>query len=381
LRVLKEADSTHKFTIIIPNPSDYIEFINISKNVSLVAFPIASKQWLLPFTNEFLLPRFLEEKKCDIVFNLSDLPIPTSKLQLFLFDWSYAAFPDSIAWKLGSTSDKLKRKFKLYIFKKNFSYIDVVIAQGEALSNKDVFELVKIREMLAPLRSVKDDYEIKQIKKACAITADTLWFLINDLRPGMNERQISNLLQEGFLKRGADGLAFASIVASGENSATPHHEPTKRILERGDMVTIDCGALVNGYHADMTRTVFIGTCADWQKDIYDLVMKAQEAGRKKLIAGAIAEEVDEATRKIIRDANYGDFFVHGTGHGVGLEIHEPVFIAKDVKTKLSSGSCITVEPGIYLPGKGGVRIEDTCLVTEGEAEVLTPGSHEIICVA
>jgi Xaa-Pro aminopeptidase/Xaa-Pro dipeptidase len=110
-------------------------------------------------------------------------------------------------------------------------------------------------------------------------------------------------------------------------------------------------------------------------------MKAQEAGRKKLTAGVIAEEVDEATRKIIRDANYGDFFVHGTGHGVGLEIHEPVFIAKDVKTKLSSGSCITVEPGIYLPGKGGVRIEDTCLVTEAEAEVLTPGSHEIICVA
>jgi Xaa-Pro aminopeptidase len=255
------------------------------------------------------------------------------------------------------------------------------IAQGEALSNKNTFELVKIKELLAPLRSVKDDYEIKQIKKACAITADTLWFLINDLRPGMNERQISNLLQEGFLKRGADGLAFASIVASGENSATPHHEPTKRILERGDMVTIDCGALVNGYHADMTRTVFIGTCADWQKDIYDLVMKAQEAGRKKLTAGAIAEEVDEATRKIIRDANYGEFFVHGTGHGVGLEIHEPVFIAKDVKTKLSSGSCITVEPGIYLPGKGGVRIEDTCLVTEADAEVLTPGSHEIICVA
>ena len=231
------------------------------------------------------------------------------------------------------------------------------------------------------MRSVKDEYEIKQIKKACAITADTLWFLINDLRPGINERKISSLLQEGFLKRGADGLAFASIVASGPNSATPHHEPSKRILERGDMVTIDCGALVNGYHADMTRTIFIGSCADWQKDIYDLVMNAQAEGRKKLIEGAIAEDVDEAARKIIRDANYGDNFVHGLGHGVGLEIHEPVFLVKDVKTKLSKGSCITVEPGIYIPGKGGVRIEDTCLITENGAEVLTPGSHEIICVA
>ena len=255
------------------------------------------------------------------------------------------------------------------------------ISQGEAVADERKFELVKMKNVLTPLRSIKDEYEIAQIRKACAITAETLWFLINDLRPGMNEKQISNLLQDGFLKRGADGLAFASIVASGVNSATPHHEPSKRIIEKGDMITIDCGALLNGYHADMTRTIFIGSCADWQKDIYNLVMESQAAGRKKLVAGAVAEDVDEASRKVIRDADYGDFFVHSTGHGVGLEIHEPVFIAKGVKTKLSTGSCITVEPGIYLPGKGGVRIEDTCLVSEGDAEVLTTGSHEIICVA
>lgn len=242
-------------------------------------------------------------------------------------------------------------------------------------------ELIKFKDFLSPLRMIKDDYEIKQIKKACAITADTLWFLINDLRPGMNEKQIARLLQEGFLKRGADGLAFASIVASGPNSATPHHEPTNRVLERGDMVTIDCGALVNGYHADMTRTVFIGTCANWQKEIYDAVMQAQLLGRNKLKIGVSAEEVDQECRNYIEKANFGTYFVHGTGHGVGLEIHEPMFLAKEVKTKLSSGNCITVEPGIYLPEKGGVRIEDTCLVTDGEAEVLTPGSHEIICVA
>ena len=242
-------------------------------------------------------------------------------------------------------------------------------------------ELIKFKEFLSPLRMIKDEYEIKQIKKACAITADTLWFLINDLRPGMNEKQISRLLQEGFLKRGADGLAFTSIVASGINSATPHHEPSNRVLERGDMVTIDCGALVNGYHADMTRTVFIGTCADWQKEIYDAVMQAQLLGRNKLNVGVSAEEVDLECRNYIEKANFGSYFVHGTGHGVGLEIHEPMFLAKEVKTKLSKGNCITVEPGIYLPEKGGVRIEDTCLVTDGEAEVLTPGSHEIICVA
>ena len=254
-------------------------------------------------------------------------------------------------------------------------------SMAEIMQNELNLELNKFKDFLSPLRMIKDDYEIKQIKKACAITADTLWFLINDLRPGMNEKQIARLLQEGFLKRGADGLAFTSIVASGINSATPHHEPTNRVLERGDMVTIDCGALVNGYHADMTRTVFIGTCADWQKEIYDAVMQAQLLGRKKLKVGVTAEEVDKECRNYIEKANFGTYFVHGTGHGVGLEIHEPMFLAKEVKTKLSSGNCITVEPGIYLPEKGGVRIEDTCLVTDGEAEVLTPGSHEIICVA
>ena len=255
------------------------------------------------------------------------------------------------------------------------------VATSESLTKDLDIKLVKFEDFLSPLRMIKDEYEIKQIKKACAITADTLWFLINDLKPGMTEKQISQLLLEGFLKRGADGLAFASIVASGKNSATPHHEPTKKEIERGDMVTIDCGALVNGYHADMTRTVFIGSCADWQKDIYLAVMNSQNLGREKLKPGISAEEVDQTCREYIEKANYGQYFVHGTGHGVGLEIHEPMFLVKDVKTKLSVGNCVTVEPGIYLPDKGGVRIEDTCLVTQTQAEVLTPGSHELICVA
>jgi len=254
------------------------------------------------------------------------------------------------------------------------------ISQGEALANKGAIELVGTVELLAPLRSFKDEYEIAQLRKACAITSETLWFLINDLRPGMTERKISNLFLEGILKRGADGLAFETIVASGVNSATPHHEPTNRPLELGDMVTIDCGAKVNGYHADMTRTVFLGSCSDWQKEIYDLVMNSQELGVKKLGFGVSGEEVDEVCRKYIEDGKHGEYFVHGTGHGVGLEIHEPTYVSKGVKTKLAKGSCVTVEPGIYVPAKGGVRIEDTCLVTENGAEILTTGSHEIIVV-
>jgi Xaa-Pro dipeptidase len=287
--------------------------------------------------------------------------------------------------KLEIESDFMAGIHKLLILNKAHNIlIDsklVNLNQGDQLIKDSIYQLIKAPNLLSPLRMIKDDYEITQIKKACAITADTLWFLLNDLRPGMNEKKISQLLLEGFIKRGAEGLAFNSIVASGENSATPHHEPTSRVLERGDMVTIDCGAKVNGYHADMTRTVFIGSCADWQKDIYEVVMIAQELGRKELQIGKTGEEVDEICRSHIRKANFSEYFVHGTGHGVGLEIHEPMFLAKGVSTKLGAGNCITVEPGIYLPGKGGVRIEDTCLVNQGQAEVLTPGSHEIICVA
>ncbi|MGA0883971.1 MAG: M24 family metallopeptidase [Candidatus Nanopelagicales bacterium] len=241
-------------------------------------------------------------------------------------------------------------------------------------------EIISAVDFLLNLRIKKDEAEIAQLKKACEITSQSLWYLINDLRPGMTEKQIAKKFWQNALDRGADALAFDTIVASGENSASPHHEPMGRVLQKGDLVTIDCGVSFNGYQSDMTRTVFIGKTEAWQVEIYQSVMQAQAEAIAKAQIGIVAQEVDATAREVITNAGFGDYFVHGTGHGVGIEVHEAPFITSGNQTELNENFCFTVEPGIYLPGRGGVRIEDTCILTKGGLEILTKGSHEIICV-
>lgn len=240
--------------------------------------------------------------------------------------------------------------------------------------------IVTSADLLINLRIKKDESEIALLKKACEITSQSLWYLINDLRPGMTEKQISKKFWQNALDRGADSLAFDTIVASGENTASPHHEPTGRVLQNGDLVTIDCGVSFNGYQSDMTRTVFIGKNEGWQVEIYQAVMQAQTWAISEARIGSTAAAVDAKAREVITNAGFRDFFVHGTGHGVGIEVHEAPFISKGNQTELAEKFCFTVEPGIYLPGRGGVRIEDTCILTKGGLEILTKGSHEIICV-
>jgi Xaa-Pro aminopeptidase len=159
-------------------------------------------------------------------------------------------------------------------------------------------------------------------------------------------------------------VSFETIVAAGPNSAIPHHRPSDAVLADGDFVKIDFGALVAGYHSDMTRTFVLGQAADWQLEIYQLVAEAQRAGRAALQAGASLREVDGAARRLIADAGYADNFGHGLGHGVGLQIHEAPGIGATSAGTLLAGSVVTVEPGVYLPGRGGVRIEDTLVVPD-----------------
>jgi Xaa-Pro aminopeptidase len=185
------------------------------------------------------------------------------------------------------------------------------------------------------------------------------------------------------IDRGATGIAFDTIVASGPNGAIPHHAPGDRRLERGDLVTIDCGALVQGYHADMTRTVALGEVAGWQREIYDLVAAAQRAGVAAAVAGADVAAVDETARGMIASAGYGEYFQHGLGHGVGLEVHEAPIIGHGRTGTLMDRVPVTIEPGIYLPGRGGVRIEDTLVVragagAAGAAEILTMTTRDLL---
>ncbi|MEO5877838.1 MAG: M24 family metallopeptidase, partial [Streptosporangiaceae bacterium] len=196
--------------------------------------------------------------------------------------------------------------------------------------------------------------------------------------PGMTERQVAVLLERNMIDLGADGIAFDSIVASGPNGAVPHHEPGGRALADGDLITMDFGAVVGGYHADMTRTVALGQISGWQQEIYDLTRQAQQAGIEACVPDADVAAADAAARDLIRAAGYGDCFPHGLGHGVGLEIHEAPLLGDDKTGKLRDRVPVTAEPGVYLAGRGGVRIEDTLVVRADGPELLTQTTKELL---
>ncbi|MEW2360081.1 Xaa-Pro peptidase family protein [Spirillospora sp. NPDC029432] len=228
------------------------------------------------------------------------------------------------------------------------------------------------------LRRVKDEDEIALLREACAISDRALADVLPTIGPGRTEREIAIALERRMIDLGADAIAFDTIVASGPNGAIPHHRPGGRALERGDLVTIDFGALRGGYHADMTRTFAIGEPADWQRDVYDLVLRAQLAAIAAAVPGAETAAVDAAARDLVKAAGHGDDFPHGLGHGVGLEIHEAPLMGYDRTGKLMDRVPVTAEPGVYLAGRGGVRIEDTLVVRPGGPELLTETTKDLL---
>jgi Xaa-Pro aminopeptidase len=238
--------------------------------------------------------------------------------------------------------------------------------------------LVPSGRLVEELRMVKDETEIALLARACAITGDALAAVLPGISVGRTERELAVLLERAMIDRGAEALAFDSIVASGPNGAIPHHVPSGRPFAAGDLITIDCGARFEGYHADMTRTVALGEPAAWQRDIYELVAAAQRAGVAAAAVGADVSTVDAAARDLIAEAGHGDHFRHGLGHGVGLEVHEAPTIGYGRTGTLKDRVPVTVEPGIYLPGRGGVRIEDTLVVRAPGASAGAAGSPDLL---
>lgn len=260
-----------------------------------------------------------------------------------------------------------------------FEAHDVTVEAHQALSGLDgAPALVPLGHAVEELRTVKDDEELALLREACAIGDRALQELFGTIAPGRTERDIARELEGRMLDHGADGIAFETIVATGPNSAVPHHRPTDRVVEAGDLLKIDFGALYRGYHADCTRTVVIGEPADWQREIHALVREAQRAGRHALAPGVDVLTVDAAARDVITAAGYAESFTHGLGHGVGLEIHEAPSIGYNATGRLDARTPVTVEPGVYLPGRGGVRIEDTLVVRDGEPELLTTTPRDLL---
>lgn len=246
-------------------------------------------------------------------------------------------------------------------------------------------EFVRAAGMVERLREVKDVGEIAILRLACEAADAALHDLVarGGLRPGRTEKEVGRELESLMLDHGADGVSFETIVAAGANSAIPHHRPTDAVLADGDFVKIDFGALVEGYHSDMTRTFVLGHAAQWQRDLYELVATSQAAGREALVEGANLKDVDGASRRVIADAGFAENFGHGLGHGVGLQIHEAPGISASAVGTLLAGAAVTVEPGVYLPGRGGVRIEDTLVVGSESAptpELLTRFPKELAVI-
>ena len=233
-------------------------------------------------------------------------------------------------------------------------------------------------DSLDRLRMVKDATELDALRQACAASDEALAAVLTQITAGATEREIARWIDDELRDR-SEGPGFATIVASGPNGAIPHHQPTDRAVEHGDLVTIDFGARVDGYHADMTRTMLVGARPEnWQAEVYAAVQSAQAAGVAALEVGRPAAEVDAAAREVIEAAGFGPHFVHGLGHGVGLQIHEAPYLGMTATDKLQPSVPVTVEPGVYLPGRGGVRIEDTVVVHRGRVDSLTTTTRDLI---
>lgn len=228
------------------------------------------------------------------------------------------------------------------------------------------------------LRSVKSEKELEYIKAAQKITDDAFAHICRFIKEGLSEREIGLELDFYMLSHGGEALSFETIAVSGENTSMPHGVPGERKLENGDFITMDFGTVVGGYHSDMTRTVALGFATDEMKNVYETVKNAQSACINGLRAGLTGIEGDAFARNVINGAGYGEYFAHGTGHGVGIEIHEFPNLNRVNDIPLEKGQIVTVEPGIYIPNKFGVRIEDMVYITENGCEDLTHSPKELI---
>lgn len=271
----------------------------------------------------------------------------------------------------------LARKYGLHRI--GFEAAHTTVTAYRRMSEKlSGIELVELGIDLDKIRVCKDLAEIEQLASVAALSSQALGAVLVDIKPGVREVDIALALEIEMRRRGADGKAFDFIVASGERGAMPHGRASGKIIRSGEMVTIDFGALKDGYHSDETVTVACGEPGIRAREIHGIVREAHDLAVRAVRPGVSCMDLDEVARSYIRDRGYGDYFGHGLGHGVGLEIHEMPTLSPRSTAFLEEGMVVTVEPGIYIPGFGGVRIEDTVAVTSDGCRILTGADKSLL---
>lgn len=308
----------------------------------------------------------------------------TRKENIFITDGRYMEYVSSIITPFDEiVIDDQKNISKdeyenFFLFCENVGFEEKYVTYSKFKEYKVKYKInnfVEAEEILDSLRLIKDDEEIASVKTACEITDNCFKMLIDYIKPGMTERHIARKINEFYFEN-AEGESFSTIVASGENSSKPHAVPTNRIIKENDIITIDMGCKINGYCSDMTRTIFIGEPSDKQKNVYNLVLSNQIKALNEIRDGA---NIKTIVRSVESDFNINNYsLIHSLGHGVGLEIHELPAVSIKNDSILKENMIITDEPGIYIPGDFGVRIEDTILVTKKGAIALTESPKECI---
>ncbi|MEA2526764.1 MAG: Xaa-Pro aminopeptidase [Thermomicrobiales bacterium] len=277
------------------------------------------------------------------------------------------------AWKrpwTGTVSEQIRRYgWNRVGFEDDATLVSTHQELLASLANK--VTLAPTRGLVDRLRRVKDADELAALERALGLTDEVFDATVAALRPGMTEREIAWMTEKAFRDAGADGAAFPTSVASGPHTARPHHAPTERAIREGEPITIDMGASVAGYNGDLTRTVWLGEPDSRLKAVYNVVFEAQATALAGLRAGMIGKDGDSLARRVVEAAGHKDHFVHGLGHGLGIRVHEGPSLGTTSTDVLQPGEVVTVEPGVYVPGWGGVRIEDVVVITSDGCQVLT----------
>lgn len=314
------------------------------------------------------------------------LLLVTRKENIFITDGRYiedvhntlTLFDEIVVYDARGLSKEDYENFFMFCENVGFEENYVTYAKFKEYMHKyKVNNLVETENMIEKQRMIKDEDEIEDIRKACKITDECFEYIVNYIRPGMSEKQISREIDYYYYKH-SEGIPFETIVASGENSSKPHAVPTDRKIQKVDIITIDMGCKINGYCSDMTRTIFVGEVPKNMKDVYDLVLKNQEQVLDDMHDGASTKQISKMVDNDFRLHNYD--LIHALGHGVGLDIHEGPVLSINSENTLKENMIVTDEPGIYIPGQFGIRIEDTVLINKGTCEPLTKSNKKYVIV-